>query len=327
MIPLLSIQNLSVAFSKRGSRICVLSNFSLDIHSGQCVGIVGESGSGKSTAFLAALRLLGPNANISASGLFYNKTDSLTITDLLTIEGESLRQLRGKQIAMIFQDATAALNPYLTIGRQLSEVLEIHAIARGAAARRIALESLHSVALPDPEICYDRYPHQLSGGQRQRAAIAMAFITNPSLVIADEPTTALDPTVQLQILALLRKLQKSRGMSILLISHDLGVVAGLCDRVAVVYAGRVVEEASTEELFSAPKHPYTAALLGTLLVSNSHAPIGGSPPPAGAAALPGCAFAPRCARARPNCSIETPTETRESGRRYCCFYPIEGNIK
>jgi oligopeptide/dipeptide ABC transporter ATP-binding protein len=324
MSPLLEIRDLRVVFPTETGPVTALDGFSLDVAEGASIGIVGESGSGKSTAFLATLSLLPAGARVSAARLRFRGEE------LLGLPEPRARAIRGRHISMVFQDATAALNPTMTIGRQVAEVVETHfgAGRREAAAR--AAEALAAVALPDPKNTMAKYPHELSGGQRQRAAIAMAIVGNPALVVADEPTTALDPPVQAQVTALLARLRRERGLSLGFVSHDLALVAGVAERVAVVYAGRVVEEAPTAALFASPRHPYTRGLLASSLTLAGPRPrrlaaIPGAPPHAGAPPR-GCAFAPRCPHANDRCRAERPGETVEtqlSGeRRFVCFEPL-----
>jgi oligopeptide/dipeptide ABC transporter ATP-binding protein len=318
--PLLDIDGIVVNYRSAGREFAALQGFSLRIPPGETVAIVGESGCGKSTAFLAVMGLLPPVARVARGSIQFEGID------LASLSPQEMRAFRGRKMAMVFQDATAALNPYLTVGRQCAEVLEVHGIARGREAAARAVDMLAAVALPEPSICYNKYPHQLSGGQRQRAAIAMACVANPSLLIADEPTTALDPTVQMQILSLLLTLQRSRGMAIALVSHDLGAVAGLATRVAVVYAGRVVEEGPVAELYNSPRHPYTAALLRSSRIADTDGrlftPVPGAPPAPGLGPAGACAFAPRCDRAAEDCRRAVPAEVVEGGRLIRCIHPL-----
>jgi peptide/nickel transport system ATP-binding protein len=261
--PLLEVANLSIHFGGRASveDHCAVDNISFSIHPGQTLGLVGESGSGKSATSLALLRLLPPNARITGSITFDGH-------ELLTLPEPAMRRHRGRDIAMIFQEPMTALNPVMPIGAQIAEAVQAHhpGLSRSAIKTRV-LEAMHQVALPDPERRTRDYPHQFSGGQRQRILIAMAIVNQPRLLIADEPTTALDVTVQAQILALLRDLRQTHNLAMLFISHDLAVVSQACiepsDQVAVMQHGRIVEQAATQDLFLAPQHPYTRQLLAS----------------------------------------------------------------
>jgi len=250
----LAVENLQVCFALAGQEVAAVSDFSLHIAAGECVGIVGESGAGKSQAFLAIMGLLAANGRTQGSARFQG-------TELIGAPESLLDRIRGARIGMIFQNPMTSLTPHLTVGEQIAEVLVKHAAAPWQAARRRALELLAQVQLPDAPRRARQYPHELSGGMRQRVMIAIALACDPLLVIADEPTTALDVTIQAQILALLADLKRARGMSLLLITHDLGVVAGLAERVAVMRAGRIVECAPVATVLHAPADPYTQLLL------------------------------------------------------------------
>jgi peptide/nickel transport system ATP-binding protein len=295
---LLRVRDLTVTFRSRGRRdVRAVDGISYDLAPGSTTGIVGESGSGKSVSSLAALGLL-PRRGVEVSG-----TVEYEGRNLLTLPDRELRDLRGDQIAMVFQDPMSSLNPVLPIGRQITEVLERHRALKGAAARAEAAELLSKVGIPDAVRRLKSYPHQLSGGMRQRVMIAIALACNPRLLIADEPTTALDVTISAQILELLRALVVETGTALVLITHDLGVVAGLCDTVHVMYSGRIVESAARRPLFAEPRHPYTHGLLASVprldqARGEPLRPIPGSP----SDTLPwaqGCAFAPRCSRQVP----------------------------
>ena len=252
--PLLDVKNLSIAFGPHRA----VDDISFHINTGETLGLVGESGSGKSATSLALLKLLPPTAQLTGSIAFSG-------TNLLSLPPSTMRQYRGQKIAMIFQEPMTALNPCMTIGHQIAESLTAHHsnLSRNQIKKKV-LESLDEVALPSPERRFNDYPHQFSGGQRQRILIAMALINRPQLLIADEPTTALDVTVQLQILNLLRDLRRTHNLSMLFISHDLAVVSQIADRVAVLQHGQIVEQASTAELFHNPQHPYTKRLLASV---------------------------------------------------------------
>jgi peptide/nickel transport system ATP-binding protein len=304
--PLLSIRNLRVEFDDGLRHIPVLHGIDLDVHRGEAVGIVGESGCGKSVTWLAVLGLLGPKARIS--GLIH--LDQQPIHDLAH---DSLAPVRGKRIAMIFQDPTSSLNPVHRIGQQIMEALALHRGMRGQAARNETLRLLDQVHIPSARLRMNAYPHELSGGMNQRVMIAMALAGEPDILVADEPTTALDVTIQAQILDLLREIRRDSGMAMVLISHDLGVIAEVCDRVMVMYSGHLVEQAPSANLFNDPKHPYTRGLMSALpeLAGPQRRllAISGSVPEAGR--LPsGCTFGPRCGQAQLRCHEVIPP-TRE----------------
>jgi ABC-type dipeptide/oligopeptide/nickel transport system ATPase component len=248
--PLLSVDDLRIRF---GAKTAV-SGVSFAIREGESVGLVGESGSGKSVTSLAIMRLLPPQASLDGRIAYRDR-------DLLSLAESDMRQLRGSEIAMIFQEPMTALNPVMRIGDQISEALRAHHRVSSSEARSRTIESLREVGIPEPERRISAYPHQLSGGQRQRVMIAMAIINRPKLLIADEPTTALDVTVQAQVLSLLRDLREKHGLSMLFISHDLGVIAQVCDRVNVMFGGQILESGSVQQVFAAPQHPYTRGLL------------------------------------------------------------------
>lgn len=296
-----SIRNLQVSFGS----IPAVRGVSLDILPGRTTCLVGESGSGKSVTSLALMKLHGRNTSITADEL------RLGDIDLLACSERRMAQLRGKELAMIFQDPMSSLNPALTIGFQLSEAMRLHEKVSSRAARARALEVLHDVRIPDAARRLDAYPHQLSGGMRQRVMIAMALICRPRLLIADEPTTALDVTVQAQILWLLQELQREAGTSILFITHDLGVVAEIADDVAVMYAGRIVEQGRAMDVFDRPAHGYSVGLLGSTLdfrkgLSGGRLPeIPGTVPRFSEVGM-GCTFAPRCKFAKPTCVSACP---------------------
>ncbi len=297
---LLRVEGLGVAMGG----VPVLEDVSFSIAQGETLGLVGESGCGKSVTALSVMRLLPePPARILGGRILFDGVD------LLTLDGESLRAIRGDRVAMIFQEPMTSLNPVFSIGDQIAESLIVHRGATRAAARAEAARLLDLVGIPAATSRLDRYPHELSGGQRQRAMIAIALACGPRLLIADEPTTALDVTVQAQILDLIARLRRELGMAVLMITHDLGVVAEFCDRVAVMYAGRIVEEAPAPALFSRPRHRYTEALLRSMPAANPPgrelpAIPGSVPPPAARGA--GCVFAPRCQFALPRCAEELP---------------------
>ncbi|MQA81045.1 MAG: ATP-binding cassette domain-containing protein [Streptosporangiales bacterium] len=311
MAPLLEIDDLTIAFDTDDGDVTVVDGFSLDVGEGDTVGIVGESGSGKSVTALTVMRLLAmPPARIVRGAIRYRGRD------LLTASPAELRAVRGSEIAMIYQDPMTALNPALTVRSQLTQVMRHNLGIGRSEARRRAVEWLGRVGIPDAEQRVRDYPHQFSGGQRQRLVIALALCCDPSLLIADEPTTALDVTVQAQILELVRDLRTQFGTAVVWITHDLGVVAGLVDRVAVMYAGRIVERAPVGPLFDRPRHPYTAGLLCSVPPRTGERrrlrPIAGTPPDL-ARLGGGCPFQPRCDSAVDECVDTVPALTQVSG--------------
>ena len=318
--PLLSVRDLVTVFPARDRIVCAVNGVSFDLHEGETLGLVGESGSGKSVTCRSLLRLVPEPGQIIGGSIEFDGQD------ILALSPRALRAVRGAQIAMIFQDPMSSLNPVFTVGNQIVEPLRQHRGMSRREARREAVELLDRVGIASPSERLRAYPHELSGGMRQRAMIAVAISCRPKLLLADEPTTALDVTIQDQILSLLLELQAEERMAIVLVSHDLGVIAQTCDRVAVMYAGYVVEEAATPDLFATPKHPYTAALLDALpelaqqrgdrrLVA-----IKGQPPDLGDLP-PGCPFAPRCAHARPACA-EVSMELLPAGDRHATACPF-----
>ncbi|HHV69413.1 ABC transporter ATP-binding protein [Brucella intermedia] len=318
MMPLVEISNLHVAFDG----VPVLHGIDLSIERGEAVGLVGESGCGKSVTWLAALGLLPKKASISGSVL-------LEGTELLTASRSTLENVRGGRVAMIFQDPSSSLNPVIRVGRQIEEAVRLHRGLRGPAARAEALRLMELVGIPDARRRIDNYPHEFSGGQNQRLMIAMALAGNPDILIADEPTTALDATIQAQILDLLAALRAETGMALVFISHDLGAVSQICERVSVMYAGRIVEQARTEALFAAPRHPYTHGLFDSIPSldggRNRLIPIEGTVPEPGK--LPqGCAFSLRCLSASDLCARSLPRlgvaqDDAGEGRMVACFHP------
>ena len=321
--PLLSIQGLQTTFRAQGGEVAAVDGVDLAVARGRTLGVVGESGCGKSVLSLSIMRLV-PSPGRIASGrvLFEGR-------DLLSLSPAAMRDVRGNRIAMIFQEPMTSLNPVFTVGDQITEAMRAHdRTASAGALRSRAVEALRRVRIPAPERRFDEYPHQMSGGMRQRVMIAMALACAPDLLIADEPTTALDVTVQAQILDLLRELQAQTGMAIILITHDLGVVAEMADEVAVMYAGRIVERAAGAAIFDDPQHPYTLGLLGSIpRVEENRARLlaieGAVPPPF---ALPsGCRFHPRCVFAIPECTARDPAlrEIAAGHRAACIRAPVE----
>jgi oligopeptide/dipeptide ABC transporter ATP-binding protein len=318
-VKLLEVRDLVTTFATEDGEARAVNGVSLTVDRGEVLGVVGESGSGKSVTALSILRLIpDPPGKIAAGEILFSE-DGASAEDLARASEARMRAIRGDRIAMIFQDPMTALNPYMRVGDQLIEVLTVHkGLKRAEASARSALV-LASAGIPDARSRMDDYPHQLSGGMRQRVLIAMALLNEPSLLIADEPTTALDVTIQAQILDLLRERIRARspgGAALILITHDLGVVAQMADRVAVMYAGRVVEEAPVDALFDSPAHPYTVGLSRSIPRMDEPpgaelAPIPGMPPsPARLRLLSGCPFRPRCAFAIARCATEDP-EARE----------------
>ncbi len=305
MSHLLEVKNLQTHFPTRAGLVRAVEGVSLHIDRGELLGLVGESGCGKSITALSIMRLIAPPGKIVGGEIIFDDRN------LLKLSEREMRQIRGDDIAMIFQDPMTSLNPVFTVGEQIAEALRLHRGLSRKAARAGAIAAMQEVSIPDPARRIDDYPHQLSGGMRQRVMIAMALACDPKLLIADEPTTALDVTIQAQILELLDELRKNRELAILLITHDLGVVAEVADRVAVMYTGRIVEESPVEELFARPRHPYTEGLLRSVpkLTSATAAKAerletieGTVPSPTDLP--PGCHFAPRCPYRMPRCTAE-----------------------
>ncbi|HZZ56470.1 MAG TPA: ABC transporter ATP-binding protein [Opitutaceae bacterium] len=316
--PLLSVRDLAVGFASERGVARAVDGVSFEVHPSRTLGIVGESGCGKSVTAFSIMRLLPqPQGRILGGSIVFEGID-------LTRAGESdLHRIRGGRIGMVFQEPLSALNPVHKIGRQLAEIIRLHRPVSAADARRQAVELLGHVGIPSPEVRIDEYPHQLSGGMRQRVVIAIALACRPSLLIADEPTTALDVTIQAQILELMLKLQRELGMAIILITHDLGVIAETCDEVAVMYAGQVAERGPAERIFSRPAHPYTRGLLASIprlsTPNKSRLPTIEGTVPGLDAMPPGCRFQNRCPYAQPRCAAaRPPLETVEAGHDVAC---------
>jgi oligopeptide/dipeptide ABC transporter ATP-binding protein len=302
---LLDVRDLKTYFFTDGGVVRAVDGVTYTVQPGETVALVGESGCGKSVSALSVMRLVSAPAGRIVGGrvLFQGR-------DLLTLDEESMRKVRGREIAMVFQEPMTSLNPVLSIGRQLTEPLEIHLRMPHEQARQRAVDLLTTVGIPDPERRLTQYPHQFSGGMRQRMMIAMALACNPALVLADEPTTALDVTIQAQILELMRDLARERGIALVLITHNLGVVARYADRVNVMYAGKMVEQGSARDVYAEPRHPYTMGLLRSVPRLDvprkaKLQPIDGQPPDLTHLPL-GCAFAPRCQYAIARCQAEVP---------------------
>ncbi|MBX5481992.1 MAG: ABC transporter ATP-binding protein [Myxococcaceae bacterium] len=324
--PLLDIRDLQTQFKTEEGSFLAVDHVSFSIPPAGTLGVVGESGCGKSVTALSVMRLVAdPPGRIVGGSIVYRGTD------LLKLSEEEMRKIRGNRISMIFQEPMTSLNPVFTVGEQIAEAVRLHQHLDRRAARAKAIEMLRKVGIPAPEARVDNYPHQMSGGMRQRVMIAMALSCNPDLLIADEPTTALDVTIQAQILDLIRTLQKERQMAVMLITHDLGVVAETCDEVVVMYAGRVVERAPVRQLFKAPSHPYTAGLLRSIPSFEDGSGRGarerlrtipGIVP--SLRALPaGCRFRDRCDRALEVCArIDPPLQQKRDGQWAACHNPV-----
>jgi oligopeptide transport system ATP-binding protein len=319
MVPILSVDELSIRYAHRTGALEAVAGASLRIAPKECVGVVGESGSGKSQLFLAAMGLLAGHAQVTGSIRFAGD-------ELLGAKAAALNRVRGSKLSMIFQDPMTSLTPHLRIGTQLAEVLVCHLGVSWGEARRAAGRMLEQVRIPDPQRRLTQYPYELSGGMRQRVMLAMSLLCQPDLLIADEPTTALDVTVQAQILEVLRAARGETGMALALISHDFAVIASLADRIIVMYAGRIVENAAADELLRRPRHPYSAELLKC--VPSLSGPrlarmptLAGQPPQPGEA-LQACPFAPRCPRAADRCRLERPALAGSSVSQVACHFPL-----
>ena len=321
---LLEVDDLRTHFDTLSGPARSVDGVSYTVRAGQTLGVVGESGCGKSVTALSIMRLLAtPPARLRGSV-------RLRGTELLTLPEAQMRQIRGNRISMIFQEPMTSLNPVLTVGRQIAETVRVHQKLGRTEALQRATEMLRLVQIPEPERRVLEYPHQLSGGMRQRVMIALALACRPEVLIADEPTTALDVTIQAQILELIKSLQRELGMGVVMITHDLGVVAESCDRVVVMYAGRKVEEADVMDLFDRPLHPYTRALMASMPALNSHSARLTEIPglvPSPQQPRRGCAFAPRCRYANARCAAQDPGLTLQGGdHQVACFAVEEGRI-
>ncbi len=329
MSHLLEVKNLQTHFPTRSGIVRAVDGVSFYLDEGELVGLVGESGCGKSITALSVMRLIASPGRIEGGEVWFDGENLLNASD------ERMREIRGDDIAMIFQDPMTSLNPVYTVGEQIAEALRLHRKMNRGDARRATIEAMKEVAIPDPARRVDDYPHQLSGGMRQRVMIAMALACDPKLLIADEPTTALDVTIQAQILELIDGLRRTRNLAVLLITHDLGVVAEVADRVAVMYTGRIVEESPVEELFARPKHPYTEGLLRSVpklteaevkKVERLQTIEGTVPKPTNLP--PGCHFAPRCPHRMPRCTEgDIPLYELESAARVrCVLYDLAAAV-
>ena len=329
MTHLLEVKDLRTQFRTRAGVVRAVDGVSFHLDEGELLGLVGESGCGKSITSLSVMRLVGPPGRIVGGEILFAGENLLAASD------ERMREIRGDDIAMIFQDPMTSLNPVYTVGEQIAEALRLHRKLNRKQARDAAVEAMREVAIPDPGRRADDYPHQLSGGMRQRVMIAMALACDPRLLIADEPTTALDVTIQAQILELIDELRRTRNLAVLLITHDLGVVAEVADRVAVMYTGRIVEESPVDELFARPKHPYTEGLLrsvpklteaGVNRANRLQTIEGTVPKPTN---LPeGCHFAPRCPHRMPRCTEgDLPLYQLEGGVAVrCVLYDLSAAV-
>jgi oligopeptide transport system ATP-binding protein len=326
-LPLLSVRDLAVTFGSGERTVHAVNGISYDLERGETLGVVGESGCGKSVSSLALMRLLPkPAARITSGEIIFDGEEILGLSE------EAVREMRGNKMAMIFQDPMTSLNPVLTVERQLTEVLETHRKLKRKGAITRAIELLELVGIPAAKRRLNDYPHQFSGGMRQRVMIAMALACDPQLLIADEPTTALDVTIQAQILDLMRSAVSEADTSLILITHDLGVVAGMARRINVMYAGHIVERADTDEVYGRPRHPYTVGLLQSIPRLDAQGrgelvPIQGQPPDL-SRDIPGCPFAPRCFNVQERCRVEMPPLAQAPdaapGHDIACWYPAEG---
>jgi oligopeptide/dipeptide ABC transporter ATP-binding protein len=323
MSALLEVHDLALEFRTARGPTQPLNGITFDVRSGEMFGLVGETGCGKTVTGLSIMRLLPKSARITHGHILFNQTN------LLDLPMREMESLRGGALAMIFQDPASSFNPVFTIGSQLERVIRRHLSLNAAQAKARAAEMLGKVGLPDAKRMLAAYPHQLSGGQQQRAMIAMALSCNPRLLIADEPTTALDVTIQAQILKLLKSLQEQFDFSVMLITHNLGVVAQTCDRLAVLYAGRVVEIGATEAIFNNPQHPYTRSLMNAIPRPGSRgqkmAAIPGAVP-SNPGAVKGCLFAERCGQVMTRCRLESPTLTKVSVEHQAACFLIDAPV-
>jgi len=321
-LKLLEVKELNIAFASQDAIVTAVTGISFHVYKGETLGIVGESGCGKSITSLSIMRLLPKDtARIEGSIQFCGQ-------ELLQLPEKEMHNIRGNQISMVFQEPMTSLNPVHTIGKQIDEAILLHLKLSRKEARALTIEMLRKVGIPRPEAVAKDYPYQLSGGMRQRVMIAMSLVCSPELFIADEPTTALDVTIQAQILDLLRVMRAEMGASIIMVTHDLGVVAEMCERVLVMYAGQIVEEATVVNLFKAPKHPYTVGLMKSIPQLNKKVsrliPIPGQVPPLSNMPL-GCRFAPRCLQVMDKCRIENPQLLAvQEGHNCRCWLYVKG---
>jgi peptide/nickel transport system ATP-binding protein len=322
--PLLSVRDLQVQFKTLHGTVAAVNGVNFDIEKGELYGIVGESGSGKSVTALSILNILPPNGRIDSGQIRYMDSD------LLTLEDHQMRAIRGNEIAMVFQDALASFDPVFTIANQIGEAVRIHRKISTSQLNDLIIQQLTSVGIPEPQVRKDQYPHQFSGGMKQRAMSAMALSNKPSLIIADEPTTSLDVTIQAQLMDLFMHLKESLGVSILLITHDMGLIAEVCDRVSVMYAGFILETADVFSLFKEPKHPYTRGLIDSIPSLDKDIDTLVSIPgrvPSPMELPTGCVFQPRCSYAEEACLLGMPKlQSLENGTTVACFRVQKGEI-
>jgi peptide/nickel transport system ATP-binding protein len=319
--PLLEVDHLRVEFPTRRGTLLALDDVSFTIAPGEILGVVGESGAGKSLTGAAIIGLLEPPGRVAGGQI------RLAGQRIDHLDADAMRKIRGRRIGAIFQDPLTSLNPLYTIGRQLTETIQVHLALDGAAARQRAIELLQATGIPAAEQRIDQYPHQFSGGMRQRVVIALALAAQPELIVADEPTTALDVSIQAQIIALLRQITKDQGAAVMLVTHDMGVIAETCDRVAVMYAGRIVEIGPVAEVIHHPAHPYTAGLMGSIpsmeVERERLMQIDGAMPRLNAIPT-GCAFNPRCPQAHERCRRERPNLMDAGATRAACWLHADG---
>lgn len=322
--PLLTVKNLTTRFATASGSVLAVDNVSFSLNAGEVLGIVGESGSGKSQIFMSIAGLMAANGRVTGEAVFNGR-------DLIKADEKTLNQVRGRELSFIFQDPMTALNPFRNLSSQLTEMLMLHRGMSKSAARAEALRLMNRVRIPEANRRLDMFPHELSGGMRQRVMIAMALSCSPKLLIADEPTTALDVTVQIQVLDLIDEIRRDEGLAVVLITHDMGVVARLSDRVLVVYAGNIVEQGSTDEVLLAPSHPYTHGLLSSMpdigRPLGELVPVQGYPPD-GRQERRGCMFAPRCRQSQPVCTELTPVLTPAFGAHgQACHFPLNPDAR
>jgi oligopeptide/dipeptide ABC transporter ATP-binding protein len=316
--PVLDVRDLCASFYTRRGEVRAVRNVSFSLAAGETLALVGESGSGKTATAMSILRMLPGKAQVTGGSILFEGKD------LLKLSNKEMASIRGRHIGLIPQDPAASLNPLMTTGQHLTELLGVHMDMKGRAARDRSIELFQAVGIPEPERRFDQYPHQLSGGMRQRVMIALAIACHPALLLADEPTTALDPTIQAQILDLIVKLGREMNTATILITHNLGIVAGVCDRVGVMYGGRIVEIAPRDPLFAEPRHPYTLGLLRCVprvdrLSAGEFQSIPGQPPDL-LRVLPGCSFAERCDHATEQCVTENPRLTPDAGSHHAACW-------
>lgn len=319
-VPLLEVRNLCTRFTQRGRELRAVEDVSFSLNAGQTLGLVGESGSGKSVTGFSIMGLIDPPGRVHSGQILYKGRD------LAKLSAPQMRELQGNRIAMVFQDPMMTLNPVLRIGTQMIEAIVAHEPVDRTTARARARDALAATGIPSPESRLDAYPHQLSGGMRQRVAIAIAMLNRPDVIIADEPTTALDVSIQAQILVEVQQLVQQTGMALIWITHDLSVVAGIADKIAVMYAGRIVEMGPVDPVLDAPRHPYTSGLINSLPGQAAHGArlvqIPGTAPDM-YAPPPGCAFAPRCSYADTAC-LQQPLLGSAAPQQVRCFHPLSG---